>query len=689
MPGFSRRSFIKGSAILAAVGLVSHWAKRLWVPGAVADTGQVVRTEDLRLGAGEMAGGSLNGTQIADSRLSLAASGSGEYISPKLRSSFPATHVGLHWRGSAPQAVSFWLRSSPDDTAWSQWQPVIVEVGHGRETLPETFGALIRVNGANYFQFRTRLEGGRGDAEIESVTLTALNTEDGPLVSSLDAVTSAIPSTKPLTFSREDWGANEALRFDGSGEIWPRGYVPTKKVVVHHTVTGDYSSPSEAQADVRAIYTYHAQTLGWGDIGYNWLIDKFGNAYEGRRGRDGPGYDGPGGRELVSEGVVAGHARSYNHGSSGVAMLGTFTSVPPSSEALSKLTDVLAWECSRHGINPQTSSDFLKANDSWHRGLPNVCGHRDTIATACPGNSLYALLPGLRNDITSRLAGSSDSSVSITSAPPQGTRTDRNVSYAWQGSGAIDYSHYLEGWSLDNVGVVYWSGLNAAHEPAWSPWTTATQAAFTLLQPGHYTFHVRARDSQGRVSAYYDLRTLLADVTPVAIAMSLDAPAEGSTVRQPFLVAGWAIDQAVTSGTGVDAVHVYAYPTDASGTPTGAAPAFLGAASLGESRGDVAAVFGEQFTNSGYALSATGLGGGFYRLVVYARSATTGMWSAATRQIQVPSADTVMDTPSRGSTVRRPFLVAGWAVDRAAASGTGVDAVHVYAYPADASGTPT
>ena len=98
---------------------------------------------------------------------------------------------------------------------------------------------------------------------------------------------------------------------------------------------GIHLTEPEAQADVRAIYTYHASSRGWGDIGYCWLIDKFGNAYEGRRGRDGPGYDGPSGRELVSEDVVAGHATSYNHGSSGIAMLGTFEGLSPSSAALS------------------------------------------------------------------------------------------------------------------------------------------------------------------------------------------------------------------------------------------------------------------------------------------------------------------------------------------------------------------
>ncbi|MEE8346218.1 MAG: N-acetylmuramoyl-L-alanine amidase, partial [Dehalococcoidia bacterium] len=688
----SRRNVLKASMGLAVAGLsgvAGRLAGRLGLPMAASGAGRRVLTEDLRLNAGELAAGSSSGTKVAGGRLTLAASGTGEYVSPGLRSSFPATHAGLHWRGSSPQSASFWLRSSPDGQAWSEWQPVIVEAGHGREPLPETYGALIRVDRAQQFQFRARLDGGNGKAEIQSVTVTVLNAEDETL-----ALPLAAPSAKPLTYSREAWGADEGLRFKSSGEVWPRDYLPTKKAVVHHTATGnDYPSPAAAMADVRAIYTYHASTLGWGDIGYSWIIDKFGNAYEGRRGRDGPGYDGPGGRELVSEGVVGGHVRSYNHGSTGIALLGTFQSVAPSSEALSKLGDVLAWECSQHGINPQASTDFLTASDNWHRALPNVCGHRDTVATACPGSSLYALLPGLRNDVASRLADPSAPTVSMISAPGEATRTDRNVGYAWQsdgGSGAKEYSYYLEGWSLnDDILVVYESGFNAAREPAWSSWTAAREASFTLSQPGHYTFHVRARDSLGRVSVYEDSRTLLAVIVPTRVAMSLDAPGDGATVQQPFRVAGWAIDRAAPSGTGVDAVHVYVYPADGSGAPTGASPVFLGVALYGGSRPDVAGLFGEQVRDCGYQMEATGLGRGTYKLVVYARSTMTGMWQEVQRTIEVPSPIMSLDAPGAGATVQQPFRVAGWAIDRGAPSGTGVDAVHVYAYPADGSGAPT
>jgi hypothetical protein len=283
--------------------------------------------------------------------------------------------------------------------------------------------------------------------------------------------------------------------------------------------------------------------------------------------------------------------------------------------------------------------------------------------------------------------------VSITSAPAEGTRTDRNVSYAWQGSGGSgtkQYSYYLEGWSLDsNVLVVYESGFNAAREPAWGPWTTATQAAYTLRQPGHYTFHVQAMDSLGQVSMYQDSRTLLADVTALqSPIMALGAPAPHATVQQPFLVAGWAIDQAAAQGPGVDAVHVYAYPSDASGAITGA-PRFLGVAAMGGSRPDVGAIYGEQFTNSGFGLWASALPSGFYRLVVYARSTITGSWQDSQRVFWVPPPAMALGVPAPNATVQQPFLVAGWAIDQAAAQGPGVDAVHVYAYPSDASGAIT
>jgi hypothetical protein len=162
--------------------------------------------------------------------------------------------------------------------------------------------------------------------------------------------------------------------------------------------------------------------------------------------------------------------------------------------------------------------------------------------------------------------------------------------------------------------------------------------------------------------------------------MALDVPKAGTTVRQPFVVAGWAIDRAGT-GTGVDGVTVQAIAT-AGGQVS------LGAATYGLARSDVAAAFGGAFLNSGYQLPVQGLAPGSWRFVVSAHSAVSGALQTKSVTVNVlASTSMFVDSPRRGAIVTSRFTVSGWAVDLAAPSGTGVDAVHVWAYPA-AGGAP-
>ena len=94
-------------------------------------------------------------------------------------------------------------------------------------------------------------------------------------------------------------------------------------------------------------------------------------------------------------------------------------------------------------------------------------------------------------------------------------------------------------------------------------------------------------------------------------------------------MAGWALDRAAAAGVGVDAVHVYAHPV------AGGGPIFLGVATHGTARPDVGAVFGGQFTNSGFALTVGSLAPGLYDLVVYARSTVTGVFFARVVRITI------------------------------------------------------
>ena len=105
--------------------------------------------------------------------------------------------------------------------------------------------------------------------------------------------------------------------------------------------------------------------------------------------------------------------------------------------------------------------------------------------------------------------------------------------------------------------------------------------------------------------------------------MAIDTPQAGALVDQPYVIAGWAIDLAATEGSGIDTVHVWAYPT------TGGAPNFLGEANIGDARPDVAATYGAQFERSSYSLAAKPLAPGAYDIVVYAHRAATGTFDAA------------------------------------------------------------
>jgi len=197
------------------------------------------------------------------------------------------------------------------------------------------------------------------------------------------------------------------------------------------------------------------------------------------------------------------------------------------------------------------------------------------------------------------------------------------------------------------------------------------------LRPGPFLLVVFARST---MSGTYTPQTRMITVRADPL-IALDVPSAGAAVREPFLLGGWAIDRAGT-GTGVDGVSVQAIPVG------GGTPVALGPAVYGVQRSDVSAAFGGAFLESGYQMLVRGLTPGPWRLVVSAHSTVSGGVQSKSVTVQVlSSAIMFVDTPRPGATVTSGFTVSGWAIDAAALSGTGVDAVHVWAYPA-AGGSP-
>ncbi|MFC1731710.1 N-acetylmuramoyl-L-alanine amidase [candidate division KSB1 bacterium] len=178
---------------------------------------------------------------------------------------------------------------------------------------------------------------------------------------------------------------SRVIKLGPAGEqlVWPLAYSKKiRKFVIHHTdselkdLNGDHRMDGrDYTAMIRAIYHYHAITRGWGDIGYNFIIDPLGNIYEGRYG---------------GAKVIGAHAQCYNNGSIGIAIIGDYEKNKVPEPALNSLISLIAYQAKLQNIDPQGESMFRG------RKLKNVIGHRDVRSTACPGMRLYSLLQKIR-----------------------------------------------------------------------------------------------------------------------------------------------------------------------------------------------------------------------------------------------------------------------------------------------------
>jgi hypothetical protein len=191
---------------------------------------------------------------------------------------------------------------------------------------------------------------------------------------------------KPAIVSRTGWGCPEG---QGSPR-WSPAYSTVTHIIIHHAATTN--NAVDWATEVYNVWNYHANIRdgGWGDIGYNYLIDPNGVIYEGRAGGDD---------------VVAGHVLDHNRGTMGVAFLGTFSTIEPTSSALRSAAALIAWKCAQKNIDPLGSgTDFAGTYYSY------VAGHRDLAATECPGSKLYDLLPTLRQSVSNAVTNSLGSS---------------------------------------------------------------------------------------------------------------------------------------------------------------------------------------------------------------------------------------------------------------------------------------
>ena len=191
-------------------------------------------------------------------------------------------------------------------------------------------------------------------------------------------------AVQPAIISRTEWGGDS---------VPPRSapqYGGVQAAFVHHTVSTNDYGPEDSAGIVLGIARYHRDSNGWNDIGYNFLVDQYGQVFEGRAGG-------------VDQAVIGAQAQGYNSVSTGIATIGTFTSVPFAEAGMEALARLIGWKLSLHGVPTQGQVVVTSAGGASNRypaGTPvtleRIPGHRDGDSTSCPGDVLYTQLPDLR-----------------------------------------------------------------------------------------------------------------------------------------------------------------------------------------------------------------------------------------------------------------------------------------------------
>jgi len=303
--------------------------------------------------------------------------------------------VGVVWEGPAdPTGLTVEVRSESADGTVSAWEAVEIEQGSGGipGTAPFVVGDVARVE--------ARVTG--PVAEIHDLRLVVIDpgtstadTSDalappapasfgggagGGLSSSRTPTTGPVAagypgsSRAPAFYSRAQWGADESMR------TWSPAQGDVQAAVIHHTAGTNTYAAGDVPAILRGIYAYHAQTRGWGDIGYNFLVDKYGRIWEGRAG----------GIELETTGA---HVSGYNTPTTGVSVLGNYQTATVSNAAVDAIVRLLGWKLSIHGVDAGGTTVINGQR------LPTIFGHRDVASTSCPGQSLWVRQDEIRRRV--------------------------------------------------------------------------------------------------------------------------------------------------------------------------------------------------------------------------------------------------------------------------------------------------
>jgi flagellar hook assembly protein FlgD len=405
--------------------------------------------------------------------------------------------LGLHWQG--PGRVSFRTRGL--NGRWSAWRDAAPEAEDGPD--PRTaerarqgrwkLGNPYWTGAANRIGYRLH---GR-------VTRLRAHYVWSPVDRS--APRSPAGTAAPAIVTRSAWRASESIRRGG-----PRYASSLRFAVVHHSAGSNSYTKAQSAAVVRGIQLYHVRGNGWDDVGYNFLVDRYGQVFEGRFGG-------------VDRNVVGAHAQGFNTGSVGVALLGNYDSLALSAEARSALVRLLAWRLDVAHVDPLEALSMPSGgNPRFPTGVPvllrPISGHRDVGFTSCPGSIVYGQLNLLAR------------AVSLTGLPklyaPAAIPAAGRIRFTGRLTAPIPWTVTVS----DPLGTQVATGGGFGSRVDWT-WDSRA------VPPGRYTWSIRAgptlRPATGSVVAGSGSALTLSALSaqPASVSPNGDGVADSTTIR--------------------------------------------------------------------------------------------------------------------------------------------------------------
>ncbi|MDC5698903.1 cell wall-binding repeat-containing protein [Intrasporangium calvum] len=310
--------------------------------------------------------------------------------------------VGVTWRAGSAPGASVQYRTLKG-SEWSDWEFIEVDPDHAPDDA-EAKEAAAKVGGAregsaplittDSDEVQVRLLAADGsspdDAQLAVIDPGTFDATASETTSTSAAATteSASPTTEstqssaesttavaqPEIRTRAQWGADETLRDPSEPD-----YGEVEAAIIHHTAGSNDYTQDDVPGIIRGIYAYHVKSKGWRDIGYNFLVDKWGRIWEGRYGG-------------IDKAVIGAHAYGVNSWTMGTSVLGDYDIAPVPDAVSAALRDLIAWKADVHRF------DVLGTTTIGGVTYKAISGHRNVNQTECPGDNLYAKLSWLRTE---------------------------------------------------------------------------------------------------------------------------------------------------------------------------------------------------------------------------------------------------------------------------------------------------